>query len=77
MCMSPDEMTSVQIEESIAYFKEMLQGEQDKWYRDTYEWRLNEFELLLKERAENGTYDTAGYRPGHRHETQRTAYQGV
>jgi hypothetical protein len=70
-------MTSAHIEEHIQYLKEDLASREhlDSFYRSYYEGRLEGFIAILKERAEDGTYDTAGYRPGDRHETQRTEYQ--
>ncbi len=76
MCMSPHEMTSARIEESIEYYRSYAEKESTspsnaRWARG----QAGNFEKMLKERAENGTYDTAGHRPGDRNETQRTEYQ--
>lgn len=60
MCMSPHEMTSARIEEIIASSKEILEDEKDPWYQEYYQDRLEHLEALLKERAEDGTYATAG-----------------
>jgi hypothetical protein len=73
--MSPHEMTSARIKEIIQRYKENLEDPSLSWYHQSYRWQIDEYEAVLKERAENGTYDSAGYRPGDRHETQRTEYQ--
>lgn len=77
MCMSPHEMTSTRIEEFVAQFKALLDnphyaGDYWKSSRQVWEGALANYEQLLKERAEDGTYDTAGQIDNH---TQRTAYQ--
>ena len=57
MCMSPDEMTSARIEEVIAQMEGWVAaGDTDPYWP----WRIEQFQLILKERAENGTYATAG-----------------
>lgn len=49
MCLSPDEMTSAELEELVAYYRSFSSPHLDE--------RADELEKLLKERAENGTYD--------------------
>jgi hypothetical protein len=75
MCMSPHEMSSSQIESTIQGYREY--AEKYESMAPSYLWHAEQLEKVLKERAENGTYDTAGYRPGDRHETQRTEYQAA
>ncbi len=79
MCTSPHEMTSARIEQHIQSLKKDLADREglDSFYRRYYEGRLESFIEILKERAEDGTYDTAGYKPGDRNETQRTEYQNA
>lgn len=60
MCMSPHEMKSARIEEIVQQTKERLKLETDRWYIQYYTGRIGEFEKLLKERADDGTYATAG-----------------
>lgn len=55
MCMSPHEMTSAMIEDRIEQMKEWIAAGSTIW-----SWRLHQFEQVLKERADNGTYHTAG-----------------
>ena len=74
MCMSPHEMTSKRIEELVSYYKEYLEAHPDARYAQR---QIENFTAILKERAEDGTYDTAGYRPGDRNETHRTEYQNA
>lgn len=50
MCMSPHEMSTERIEAAIANMKEWIDGGNSYW-----EWRLEQFEAVLKERANNGT----------------------
>jgi len=57
MCMSPDEMSSARIEEVIAEMEGWIENGDDRKF---WSWRIEEFQKLLKERAENGTYATAG-----------------
>jgi hypothetical protein len=57
MCMSPDEMTSERLEHDLQYMKEAIARGEDVNY---WEFRAEEIEKLLKERAEEGTYETAG-----------------
>jgi hypothetical protein len=78
MCMSPHQMTSARIEESINYYrsyaeKESTSASNARWAQGLIE----NLERVLKERAEDGTYDTAGHKPGDRNETQRTEYQNA
>lgn len=58
MCVSPEDMTSKRIEEIIRDYKE----QEAKTGRD-YSWYREEFEKVLKERMENGTYATDGKAP--------------
>lgn len=61
MCMSPHEMTSARIEKIIEDSRRMIEeGLLDSYISSIYEERIEEFEKLLKERAEDGTYATAG-----------------
>lgn len=67
MCMSPHEMTSARIEQILASYRERLaKGENewgeplDRWTIQTWTGKVENFEKLLKERADNGTYATAG-----------------
>lgn len=60
MCMSPHEMTSREIEEAIAGYDRWLNGPLTDGTRRYWEGRRERFVALLKERAEDGTYDTAG-----------------
>lgn len=48
MCLSPDEMTSAELEELVAHYR-----------RYGLDHQADELERLLKERAENGTYHVA------------------
>lgn len=59
MCMSPDEMTSARIEQALIDMRVWLE---DPACRDRNYWdrRVENFEKLLKDRAEDGTYATAG-----------------
>ena len=53
MCLSPDEMSTRQIEEVVEYYRERCANGRGNL---TDRWHLEEYEKLLKERAENGTY---------------------
>lgn len=77
MCMSPHQMTSARIEEIIQSYKENLEDPKLAYYHNIYRGSIEHYEAILKERAEDGTYDTAGYRPGDRNETHRTEYQNA
>lgn len=55
MCMSPHEMTSATIEERIERMEEWVAQGAIGWQR-----RIDQFRELLKERANDGTYHTAG-----------------
>jgi len=70
-------MTSAHIEDIIQSYKETLEDPRLAHLHHMYRGYIGYYEAILKERAENGTYDTAGYRPGDRHETQRTEYQAA
>lgn len=74
MCMSPHEMTSARIEQIIENYKRYLEEDPGDRY---WEGKIENFTAILKERAEDGTYDTAGHRPGDRNETHRTEYQNA
>jgi len=53
MCMSPHEMSTTRLEEDLARMRELaLQDPEEDWWT----WRVEQFELILKERAEAGTY---------------------
>lgn len=67
MCMSPHEMTSARIETIVASYRQRLEesangtGEKlDPWTVRTWTGKVENFEKILKERANNGTYHTAG-----------------
>jgi len=58
VCMSPHEMKSSRIENDIASIKrQMAEGKLRSGYWDA---RVENLEKILKERANNGTYETAG-----------------
>jgi hypothetical protein len=53
MCMSPHEMSTTRLEEDLIRMREFaLQDPEEDWWT----WRAEQFELILKERAEAGTY---------------------
>jgi hypothetical protein len=57
MCRSPHEMTTPEIEErarDISRFMERSNTNMTQKLKDLYVWRLNEYENILKERAEAG-----------------------
>lgn len=54
MCMSPHEMSSESIEGIVNYWKQKLEVDPDYAFAKR---RIEEFEKILKERAEAGTYD--------------------
>lgn len=57
MCMSPHELTTARIEEIIQHYKEKLTEPGLRAdLRRRWEWVLENYEKLLKERAEAGTY---------------------
>ncbi len=59
--MSPHEMKSARIEQLIENMeRDILDPTIDRWYRSYYEGRVESFRAILKERANNGTYATAG-----------------
>lgn len=65
MCLSPDEMTSTRIENAIHYWEEDMQNDPEWYERNPSEAqvvraRIENFRALLKERADDGTYATAG-----------------
>lgn len=59
MCMSPHEMSTQQIEGTISiirgYIEEYIEEGKTEYAR-LWEGRLENFEKILKERAETGTY---------------------
>lgn len=56
MCRSPDEMSTQQLEERIEQIRRMIEKGLDPVIERNYRWRLEEFEKIVKERAEAGTY---------------------
>jgi hypothetical protein len=56
MCMSPHEMTTTMIEEIIQEYNELLEDPFYVKHHDNYRWHLEQYEELLKERAEAGIY---------------------
>jgi hypothetical protein len=77
MCMSPHQMTSAAIEHHVREYREYAEKPEYKSMAPSYLWHADQLEKILKERAEDGTYDTAGYQRGDRNETQRTEYQSA
>jgi hypothetical protein len=80
VCMSPDEMKSARIEEIVASYKAALAnpeyaGDNSKMLRQQWEGTLANYEKLLKERAEAGTYDTAGQTPDQYYGRTSAAYR--
>jgi hypothetical protein len=68
-------MSSERIEEIVAGYKKYLDdpryaGDEYKTTRRQWEGALTNYEKLLKERAEAGTYDTAGVDSAHGYEYQ-------
>lgn len=63
MCMSPHEMPSEMIEEIIEEFTVLIAKDEERGLTaraNMYRGRVEGFEAILKERAEEGTYHTAG-----------------
>jgi transcription initiation factor IIE alpha subunit len=58
--MSPDEMTSAIIEQRIADCQKVIDENPNSAYRRDWERAVDRLTEILKERAEDGTYDTAG-----------------
>lgn len=57
MCLSPHEMSTEQIENRMEGIRRVLdKGGLDAAIERMYRWRLEEFEGILKERAEAGVY---------------------
>lgn len=57
MCLSPHEMSSAEIEEALASLREWVNSPDiSDRYKQIWSGRIEYFEALLKERAENGTY---------------------
>lgn len=57
--MSPDEMTSAELEAEILGLSRLLDSDRvqrDKWLKNLYQERIKGLEEYLKERAEAGTY---------------------
>jgi hypothetical protein len=53
-------MTSARIEELIRGLEQLLANHPNHIFHKTWEGRREQYVTLLKERAEDGTYDTAG-----------------
>lgn len=51
MCLSPHEMTVAQIEEAVAFYRKVVERQPDNHWAQG---KLENFEKLLKERAEQG-----------------------
>jgi hypothetical protein len=60
MCTSPHEITSARIEELIVGIEQDIAQYPNHAFRQIWEGRHERYTQLLKERAEDGTYDTAG-----------------
>lgn len=63
MCMSPHEMTSARIEEASLVIQEWIESYRahgNESLASLWTGRLEGYEKVLKERADSGTYDTAG-----------------
>lgn len=56
MCLSPHEMSTARIEERLAQIRRQIEKGLDPVLEKSYRWRQEEFEKILKERAEAGTY---------------------
>jgi hypothetical protein len=56
MCLSPDQMTAEELQTRIDRMKDYLsQGDNiDPYYKNMYEGRLEQFEKVLKEKADAG-----------------------
>jgi hypothetical protein len=54
--MSPHEMSSQRVEEIVQEFNELLEDSKLSYYHNYYRGQLEQYEQLLKERAEAGTY---------------------
>ena len=58
MCMSPHEMKSSRIERDLDTIRKgVAEGRLREGF---WKWRVQNLEKILKERADNGTYGTAG-----------------
>lgn len=65
MCMSPEEMSSARIERNIEGLARFIEEDERAGLNvraNMYRGRVKSFEAILKERVDNGTYDTAGTR---------------
>lgn len=61
MCISPDQVTSEELERNMLRMFEWAEDEtQDIGSRKFWKARAERYQRLLKERAEDGTYATAG-----------------
>lgn len=57
MCLSPHEMSTARIEERLSQMRRVFaKGLSTPEIEAMYKWRIGEFEKILKERAEAGTY---------------------
>jgi len=59
MCISPDEMTSTELEAEVQGLERLLGSDRvqrDRFLKNYYQSRIKALEGLLKERAEAGTY---------------------
>lgn len=57
MCLSPHEMSTARIEERLGQMRRVFaKGLSTPEIEAVYKWRIEEFEKILKERAEAGTY---------------------
>lgn len=54
MCVSPHEMTAEQLQRHLDYYRESLAEETDDWYKSSIQGRIEQFEELLKEKADEG-----------------------
>lgn len=57
MCMSPHEMSSEAIEEDIAWFNDRIANDPNGRLTSYWEGTRDNLIEILKERAENGTYN--------------------
>lgn len=56
MCLSPHQMTTARLEQRIEELKDLMERRPERY--PSYIWgsRLEGYEQILKERADNGTY---------------------
>lgn len=57
MCMSPGEMSSKEIEDAIDDFRRRISKDPSHYLRSYWEGTIENLEAVLKERADDGTYD--------------------